>query len=225
MVQVLRLRGRERGQPLPHPRLGPPPAAPAGHACRWGSRSSRSWRSATSSTSTARQLEPARFIDLAVYLSFFPHLVAGPIVRGEELLPQIRRKRDPAGIDFGRAAWLVAARAVQEGRDLVLHRLGHRHAGVLGPAPALGARDPLRRLRVRRPDLRRLQRLHRHRHRPGHVPRLPLPPELRRPVHGAQPPGLLAALAHDPVALAARLPLHPPGRRPGLAPRPWPATS
>src|SRR5580700_4292545 len=56
-----------------------------------------------------RQLEPARFVDLAVYLSFFPHLVAGPIVRGGELLPQIRRKRDPAGIDFGRAAWLVAA--------------------------------------------------------------------------------------------------------------------
>jgi alginate O-acetyltransferase complex protein AlgI len=56
-----------------------------------------------------RQLQPARAIDVAVYLSFFPHLVAGPIVRGEELLPQIRRKRDPAGIDFGRAAWLVAA--------------------------------------------------------------------------------------------------------------------
>ena len=30
-------------------------------------------------------------------------------MRGEELLPQIRRQRDPAGIDFGRAAWLVAA--------------------------------------------------------------------------------------------------------------------
>ena len=28
---------------------------------------------------------------------------------GGELLPQIRRKRDPARIDFGRAAWLVAA--------------------------------------------------------------------------------------------------------------------
>ncbi len=55
-----------------------------------------------------RQLEPARAVDLAVYLSFFPHLIAGPIVRGEELLPQIRRKRDPGAIDFGRAAWLVA---------------------------------------------------------------------------------------------------------------------
>jgi len=56
-----------------------------------------------------RKLEPAHGLDVAVYLSFFPHLVAGPIVRGEELLPQIRRRRDPAAIDFGRAAWLVAA--------------------------------------------------------------------------------------------------------------------
>jgi D-alanyl-lipoteichoic acid acyltransferase DltB (MBOAT superfamily) len=56
-----------------------------------------------------RKIDRARPIDVAVYLSFFPHLVAGPIVRGGELLPQIRRRRDPAAVDFGRAAWLVAA--------------------------------------------------------------------------------------------------------------------
>jgi alginate O-acetyltransferase complex protein AlgI len=56
-----------------------------------------------------KQLSAARPIDVAVYLSFFPHLVAGPIVRGEELLPQIRRKRDPHHIDIGRAMWLIAA--------------------------------------------------------------------------------------------------------------------
>ena len=56
-----------------------------------------------------RVIEPARPIDVAVYLSFFPHLVAGPIVRGQELLPQIRHLRDPSRIDFGRAAWLIAA--------------------------------------------------------------------------------------------------------------------
>ncbi|SRR5579875_178573 len=51
----------------------------------------------------------ARPIDLAVYLCFFPHLIAGPIVRGEELLPQIRRRRDPAGIDYARALWMIMA--------------------------------------------------------------------------------------------------------------------
>jgi alginate O-acetyltransferase complex protein AlgI len=56
-----------------------------------------------------RQLTPARPVDLAVYLSFFPHLVAGPIVRGGELLPQIRRQRDPAAVDYSRAVWMIGA--------------------------------------------------------------------------------------------------------------------
>jgi alginate O-acetyltransferase complex protein AlgI len=30
-----------------------------------------------------------RFLDMAVYVSFFPHLVAGPIVRASDLLPQV----------------------------------------------------------------------------------------------------------------------------------------
>lgn len=55
------------------------------------------------------RIEPATFMDVAVYLSFFPHLVAGPIVRGGELLPQIRRRRDPGKVDVSRAAWLIAA--------------------------------------------------------------------------------------------------------------------
>ncbi len=56
-----------------------------------------------------RQLEPAKPLDFAVYLSFFPHLLAGPIVRGGELLPQIRRRRDPEAIDYSRAFWLILA--------------------------------------------------------------------------------------------------------------------
>ena len=56
-----------------------------------------------------RQLEPAKPLDFALYLSFFPHLLAGPIVRGTELLPQIRRRRDPDGVDYSRAFWLILA--------------------------------------------------------------------------------------------------------------------
>jgi D-alanyl-lipoteichoic acid acyltransferase DltB (MBOAT superfamily) len=55
------------------------------------------------------KLEPAKPLDFAVYLSFFPHLLAGPIVRGTELLPQIRRRRDPNNIDYSRAFWLILA--------------------------------------------------------------------------------------------------------------------
>jgi D-alanyl-lipoteichoic acid acyltransferase DltB (MBOAT superfamily) len=53
------------------------------------------------------EIAPASWLDAFVYLSFFPHLVAGPIVRGEELLPQIRRARDSSGIDVSRAAYLI----------------------------------------------------------------------------------------------------------------------
>ena len=34
---------------------------------------------------------PARLLDLTVLMSFFPHLVAGPIVRPSHLLPQLRQ--------------------------------------------------------------------------------------------------------------------------------------
>lgn len=54
-----------------------------------------------------RQLKVARVLDVAVYLSFFPHLIAGPIVRGNELLPQIRRRLNANSIDFSRAMWLI----------------------------------------------------------------------------------------------------------------------
>jgi alginate O-acetyltransferase complex protein AlgI len=56
-----------------------------------------------------RDLEPARPLDYAVYISFFPHLLAGPIVRGGELLPQIRRRRDQGSVDYSRAFWLILA--------------------------------------------------------------------------------------------------------------------
>ena len=53
------------------------------------------------------EIVPAPWLDVFVYLAFFPHLVAGPIVRGDELLPQIRRPRDSGGIDVSRAAYLI----------------------------------------------------------------------------------------------------------------------
>jgi D-alanyl-lipoteichoic acid acyltransferase DltB (MBOAT superfamily) len=56
-----------------------------------------------------RVVRPARFLDFAVYLSFFPHLVAGPIVRASEFLPQLRRPRDPRHVDGGLAFWLITA--------------------------------------------------------------------------------------------------------------------
>ncbi len=55
------------------------------------------------------QIAAVPLLDCAVYLAFFPQLVAGPIVRGSELLPQLRRRQDPRGVDATRGFWLIAA--------------------------------------------------------------------------------------------------------------------
>ena len=46
-------------------------------------------------------------LDLAFFLSFFPQLVAGPIVRATEMAPQIRQRPDPRSIPAGEAFWLI----------------------------------------------------------------------------------------------------------------------
>jgi D-alanyl-lipoteichoic acid acyltransferase DltB (MBOAT superfamily) len=54
------------------------------------------------------EFEPTTLEKFAVYLSFFPHLVAGPIVRPSELIPQISTPRDPRRVDTSRAFYLIA---------------------------------------------------------------------------------------------------------------------
>ena len=54
-----------------------------------------------------RQIEPVNLLDFAVYISFFPHLVAGPIVRASEFLPQLQERKDPRRVDAGRAFFLI----------------------------------------------------------------------------------------------------------------------
>jgi D-alanyl-lipoteichoic acid acyltransferase DltB (MBOAT superfamily) len=52
--------------------------------------------------------EPASMVDAAIYLSFFPHLVAGPIVRASEFLPQLKAPRDPNRVAVGAGLALIA---------------------------------------------------------------------------------------------------------------------
>ena len=51
--------------------------------------------------------KPAGWLDFAVYASFFPHLIAGPIVRASELVPQFATPRDPTKIEAARAFELI----------------------------------------------------------------------------------------------------------------------
>ncbi|MBM3670825.1 MAG: MBOAT family protein [Actinobacteria bacterium] len=51
--------------------------------------------------------QPGRVWDFGVFLSFFPHVVAGPIVRPAEFMPQLKEAHDPQQIDASRAFFLI----------------------------------------------------------------------------------------------------------------------
>lgn len=54
------------------------------------------------------QLDPEKkFIDFLFFVSFFPQLVAGPIVRASDFLPQIHQKFELTKADMGRAMFLI----------------------------------------------------------------------------------------------------------------------
>ncbi len=59
-------------------------------------------------------IQPARLIDTAVYLSFFPHLVAGPIVRAREFLPQLARPRDASHVGVSAGLTLIGMGLVKK---------------------------------------------------------------------------------------------------------------
>jgi D-alanyl-lipoteichoic acid acyltransferase DltB (MBOAT superfamily) len=55
------------------------------------------------------ELVPTSFARFAVFQAFFPHLVAGPIVRASELLPQLETPRNPRRVDNSRAFFLIVS--------------------------------------------------------------------------------------------------------------------
>jgi alginate O-acetyltransferase complex protein AlgI len=61
-----------------------------------------------------RLLPPAKTIDVGLYLSFFPHLVAGPIVRAREFLPQLVTPRDPRQVAVGAGVALIVIGLVKK---------------------------------------------------------------------------------------------------------------
>ncbi|MES9851634.1 MAG: MBOAT family O-acyltransferase [Candidatus Thiodiazotropha sp. L084R] len=57
-----------------------------------------------------KKVEPTdRFLDFALYVSFFPQLVAGPIERASHLLPQVINIRPVQGNAFSEGLFLVAS--------------------------------------------------------------------------------------------------------------------
>ncbi len=56
----------------------------------------------------------APLVDVAILQAFFPHLVAGPIVRANELLPQLRVPRDPRTVLAGPAFVMILGGIVKK---------------------------------------------------------------------------------------------------------------
>ncbi len=52
--------------------------------------------------------------DYAVYASFFPHLVAGPIVRASEFIPQLARPRSPRNLPVTPALFLITGGLIKK---------------------------------------------------------------------------------------------------------------
>ncbi len=56
-----------------------------------------------------REIEPTRnLLDFAVFVAYFPHLVAGPILRASRLLPQISSERHATAQQIRDGLWLMA---------------------------------------------------------------------------------------------------------------------
>src|SRR3954452_5412826 len=61
-----------------------------------------------------RVIPPASTMDVAIYLSFFSHLVAGPIVRAREFLPQLASPRDRTRVAVGPGVMLIGIGLVKK---------------------------------------------------------------------------------------------------------------
>ncbi len=189
-------------------------AVAAASSCRSAFRSTRSRRSTTRSTCIAAACRPsANLGHFMLFITFFPHLVAGPIVRARDFLPQIARPKhwDWARLHLG--AQLFLDGRLQEAGDRGPHgrcgptvfahpeqyNTGAAWLAVLAYALQIycdfsGYTD----MAIGR----------------GAHARLQAGEELRHAVPVGQHRRVLAALAHLAVELAARLPVHPARRQP-----------
>ncbi len=161
-------------------------------------------------------LKPTRSLrDFVLAVSFFPQLVAGPIVRAGDFLPQLEAAAEAADWPFPLGPAADDARSVRKNRARRYAARRNRPIRVFGLWRAAdGARRLDRGDGVRGADLFRFRRLLDLRHRRRALSRISsqgqFPVSLRRD----RVLGFLAALAHFAFHLSARLSLHSARRQP-----------
>jgi alginate O-acetyltransferase complex protein AlgI len=89
-----------------------------------------------------REIEPtSHLLDFALFVAYFPHLVAGPILRASLLLPQIERPRTISREQIVAGLWLVGWGCFQ--KMFVADNLAPLVDTVFGPAATPGGADIL----------------------------------------------------------------------------------
>jgi D-alanyl-lipoteichoic acid acyltransferase DltB (MBOAT superfamily) len=89
-----------------------------------------------------RDIEPSRnFIDFALFVAYFPHLVAGPVLRAPLLLPQIAKPRTIVREQIIEGSWLIGWGLFQ--KMFVADNLARLVNDVFNPATPIHGVDAL----------------------------------------------------------------------------------
>ncbi len=89
-----------------------------------------------------REIKPTTHpLDFALFVAYFPHLVAGPILRASLLLPQIEKPRTISAVQSSEGLWLIGWGCFQ--KMFLADNLAPLVESVYGPAAAPGGLDVL----------------------------------------------------------------------------------
>ena len=164
--------------------------------------------------------DPVRYgvVPYALFVSYFPHLIAGPILHHREMMPQFAAPTSYR-LDYANLAAGLTIFAIGLFKKTVLADGIAPYASPVFAQAARGYAPGMRggvgrRPRVRAAALFRLLGVFGHGGRPVEDARHPDAGQFRIAVQGDEHHRVLASLAHDAVAVPARLPLHRARRQP-----------
>ena len=156
-------------------------------------------------------------VSYTLFVSFFPHLIAGPLVHHAEMIPQFKRGRTSRSAVLAARGLAIFAAGLFK-KVVIADNLAQFVSPVFAHLDAGGGVTTpwawLATLAYSLANLFRFLRLFRHGGRARAVVRHPAAGEFPLAVQGGVDHRILAALAHHAVALPARLPLHSARRQP-----------
>jgi hypothetical protein len=164
----------------------------------------------------AREYRPIHY---ALFVTYFPHLIAGPILHHKEMIPQFERART-YDIDLNNLALGLTWFSSGLFKKVVLADNIAPHVNAIFKlaegglsSQCIGCLAGLHRIRVA--ALLRFLRLLRHGDGIGSNDGHPVSTEFFLPLQGHIANRVLAALAYDAISISTRLSLHPAWRQSG----------